>query len=162
MRSVRRATSRRRQDLPSEKVLQPSYTLEDWQRELQTLQANGDPPPCPRCRRRGFYEPKWAPPDRRYRACKFCGFWHDVGKSPREIIRYECRSADHWAADWKAPTESWTCSVCGRTYSPEQRVPWPVDDPTHWWNEAPASGTQEDFRRFWSERRIQSGPFGIP
>ncbi len=145
----------------SGKCLQLSYTLLDWQDELQALRANGDPPPCPCCSRRGFYEPKLAEPNRRYRACKFCGFWQDVDESPREVIRYECQGPGHWVADWKVPTKKWTCS-CGKTYSLDQRVPWPADDPTHRWNQAPASGTQEDFRRFWSGRGMKVGPFGIP
>ena len=162
MRGRWRTMTSEKQVSQSEKCLQLSYAVDDWQSEWAALRANGDPPPCPCCRRCGFYEPKLAPPSRRYRACKFCGFWQDVDESPREIIRYECQGpGGHWAADWKVPTESWTCS-CGKTYSPEERVPWPADDAAHWWNQAPTSGTQNDFRKFWSQHGITPGPFGIP
>jgi hypothetical protein len=138
-----------------------TYTFEDWQNELHALRDGGDPAPCPRCGRRGFYEPKWAEPNRYYRACKFCGFWQNVGEDPMNVIRYECRAPDHWSADWKVATEAWSC-MCGRTFTPDQRVSWPVNDKGHWWNEAPAYGTQADFRKFWSERGLEPGPYGIP
>lgn len=146
----------------SEECRRLSYTLSEWEAEVQALIAGGDPPPCPCCGRRGCYEPKFASPDRRYRACKFCGFWQNVGERPMQVNRYECRAPDHSVADWKVPTESWTCPGCGSTYRPEQSVAWPADDPAHEWNEVPTAGTQEALRRFWSERGMKVGPFGIP
>ena len=147
----------------STKCLQLTYSLDEWQRDLDALRANSDPPPCPCCSRRGFYEPKWAEPNRHYRACKFCGFFQNVDDAPYDVIRYECRDPNHdVVADWKVPTETWTCTLCGRLYLPVQHVPWPADDPLHPWNQVPISGSQDEYRRFWNHHGSQVGPFGIP
>lgn len=139
-----------------------TYTDADWHAENQTLLAGGNPPPCPRCGRRGFYAPRWAEPDRHYRACKFCGFWQNVDSPPHEIIRYECTGHDHCVADWKEPHESWACPICGTSYTPTAAVPWPAHNPKHCWNKAPASGTQADFAAFWTNNGFPAPHFGIP
>jgi len=138
------------------------YTFSDWRREDSALKGGGDPQPCPCCRRRGFYAPRADDEARRYRACKFCGFWQDVEKEPHEIIRYECRDADHWMADWKEPHEAWQCPRCGEQSNPADAVPWPADDTSHWWHQAPTDGTQSEYRSFWKAKGVEVGPFGIP
>lgn len=37
--------------------------------------------PCPECGNIGFYSPR-SGGERKYRACKFCGFWQDVDERP--------------------------------------------------------------------------------
>ena len=139
-----------------------AYTPTDWQRENDALEEGGDPQPCPCCDRRGFYEPREADYDRRYRACKFCGFWQDVGKQPHEIIRYECRRSDHYAADWKEPQESWACPKCSCEFNPPDAVAWPADDSSHHWHQAPRKGTQQQYRDFWEAKGGRVGRHGIP
>ena len=154
-------TTRRASAVPKPENVR--YTEYDWSKEDADLKRGKHPQPCPRCTRRGFYAARLAPPNRKYRACKFCGFWQDVGKAPHPIIRYECSGSDgHWVADWKEPHESWTCPTCGRRYTPEQAVAWPAEEPTHWWNQAPKAGTQADFIAFWRDKGISPPRFGIP
>ena len=77
-------------------------------------------------------------------------------------MRYECRAEDHLAADWKTPDENWTCPQCDRTYTPEQTVAWPSEDPAHSWHNAPLQGSQADYIRYWVERGYADPPlFGI-
>ena len=93
---------------------QHSLTASVWEAEDRALKRGDDPPPCPRCRRRGFYAPRFAPPFRRYRACKFCGFWQSMDRPAHRIIRYECIRPDHRYADWKEPQEWWRVRSAGR------------------------------------------------
>lgn len=136
-------------------------TEQDWDTEDLALKLGGNPQPCPACSRRGFYAPRLAPPARKYFACKFCGYWQDVGCEPHTIIRYECRQKDHCAADWKDPREAWACPICGREYSPEEAVPWPVDLPDHPWQGFPINGSQEVFRQHLLSLGKRPRPFGI-
>jgi hypothetical protein len=138
-----------------------AYTLHLWTQESAALHAGEDPLNCPACLRRGFYGPREADQARRYRACKFCGFWQNVGQLPHEIIRYECRQPDHWTMDWREPHESWQCPICTRPYSPSAAVPWPADDPTHPWHETPTAGSQADYISYWVSRGCPPPPFGI-
>ena len=139
------------------------YIKAAWEYEQEELRSGGDPPPCPRCGRRGFYAPRFAEPDRRYRACKFCGLWQNVGKPPHEIIRYECHQHPDGSevADWKEPHESWDCPSCGRHFTPEESVPWPSERPDHNWREWPLRGSQEEYSRFLKERDLPHKEFGI-
>jgi hypothetical protein len=116
------------------------YTEADWAAEMAALyDAREGPPACPRCRRSGFYGPRRADKERRYRACKFCGLWQDVGKPPHLIIRYECH-----VADWKEPHEPWNCPTCGRHFGTSQAVGWPADNPEHpWWSVPQGMGHEE-------------------
>jgi len=137
------------------------YSLAEWRVENAALEGGDNPQPCPCCRRTGFYAPRQADGPRFYRACKYCGFWQDVDKTPHEIIRYECRDS-HWVADWKEPHEAWTCPECKTIFHPDEAVLWPSENPTHWWGEAPVSGTQEDYRRFWAAKGMRVHRWGIP
>jgi hypothetical protein len=137
------------------------YEDADWLSEDLALKSGGDPQPCPRCHRRGFYAPRFAKPNRRYRACKFCGFWQDVGMPPHPVIRYECTTGNHHVADWKGPDEPWTCPDCGRRFQPDAAVAWPSEDPYHPWRQWPQEGTQANFLAFLRARGYDSPPFGI-
>jgi hypothetical protein len=133
----------------SEPCRRLTFSLADWTAEVTALAGGADPLPCPCCERRGFYGPR----DNRqtplllYRACKFCGFWQHVDAPPNDIIRYECKNGDHFAADWKDPDQSWTCCKCRRTFQPSEAVAWPADDSSHWWRQAPLTGSQSDYRK---------------
>jgi hypothetical protein len=135
-------------------------SVQEWDAENGALPKGEPPAPCPVCRRRGFYAPR-AAQARRYFACKFCGYWQDVGKPPHEIIRYECNGTDHAVADWKQPTGSWSCPMCARQFSPKEAVPWPNEVPNHPWHSAPTEGEQSDFVEFWRRQGMEVHSSGI-
>lgn len=143
-----------------------NYSAAEWRAEDVALKQGSDPQPCPWCKRRGFYAPRLADGDRKYRVCKFCGTSQDVGKDPCKLIRYECQHPDgSEVADWKRRGEPWVCPItgCGREYGPEESVSWPNDDLGHWWGTAPESGTQADYEAFWRRSGVDPPPhFGIP
>ena len=150
-------------DGPHSSLTNLRLTATQWEAEDRALKRGADPQPCPRCARRGFYAPRFAPPWRRYRACKFCGFWQEMGRPPHKIIRYECVRPDHRYADWKEPQEWWTCPACQSRYSPAQSVPWPVHNRAHPWHEAPRRGTQRTYIDYWLAKGVKQAPvFGIP
>src|SRR3989338_1917322 len=83
------------------------YTEIQWAEEMKAdkiifwARAIGTTFPCPSCRKIGFYAPIQYPtvvktPEeiiRKYRACKFCGFWQDVKGYPgtrREGKSFHC------------------------------------------------------------------------
>lgn len=138
-------------------------SVEEWDQEDQALKAGGDPPPCPQCQRRGCYAPRFAEPSRKYFACKFCGYWQDVGRPPDRTIRYECNQLDHSVADWKYPTnEAWQCPCCTRMYQPEDAVAWPAASAGHPWRSLPEAGSQAEFSQTWQQLTNRPPPpFGI-
>ncbi len=145
----------------SSRCLELTFSLNEWETEDRALKHGADPQPCPCCQRRGFYAPREADDGRRYRCCKFCGFWQDLEKHPHEIIRYECRASTHRASDWKEPHESWSCPECQTVFEPANSVAWPVDDTSHPWRNAPLTGTQEDYCSYWRAEGSSVPPFGI-
>ena len=126
------------------------YTEEQWLDEnrypLIFFQLTGGPfafgstLPCPSCQTVGFFAPRFEPRqndvDRKYRACKFCGFWQELtgymhrqqGGEPYRCVMVGC--TQHGAFDWKVPgdTREIRCGNCG---SIMQEVKWPTDDPSH-------------------------------
>ena len=63
------------------------YTAENWERESYALFVErSDPAPCPECGRTGFFGPRARDPGRKFRACRFCGFWQVVGQSPIRLV----------------------------------------------------------------------------
>jgi hypothetical protein len=141
-----------------------SYTEAEWRAEHAELKKGGDPSPCPWCDRHGFYAPRWAEGNRKYRMCKFCGVSQDVGEQPRKLIRYECRHTNGSVrAGWKPQDELWKCQTCDAVLSPDQSVAWPIDDPKHPWRAAPEKGTQAEYQAFWGQLGADRRPrFGIP
>lgn len=156
------ACLRGRPDTSGMPMSEPDYTQADWAQEVQALREGDDPPPCPGRDRRGFYAPRGDDDGRQNRACKFCGFWQDVGKPPHTIIRYECPHGNGWGvADWKEPHESWDCLHCGKHYTPDEAVACPLERPNHIWHKAPEEGFQEDYNRFRVDLGLPPRPFGI-
>ena len=110
------------------------YTKENWIAE-NAVTSMGMRVACPECGVTEFYSPREArnpkggKETRKYRACKFCGFWQEVGGRPYwcNMYYHVCKGTGAW--DWKPP--SWIkgeCKICGGTVE-EKR--WPVDDPKH-------------------------------
>jgi len=136
-------------------------SVEEWEDEDRALRDGGDPTPCPRCGRRGFYGPRFAVPSRKYFACKFCGYWQDVNQPPHVIIRYECNQPDHRVADWKRPDEGWQCPGCGHAYQPVDAVAWPATVLDHLWRSMPEAGSQADFIDALRQIDNKPRPFGV-
>jgi len=91
--------------------------------------------PCPDCGSVGFYSPFLIEePFRKYRGCKFCGFWQEcagyykekVGGEPYRCNMFTCIVCGGY--DWKVPADLHPKCKCGREY---QKVPWPPQDSRH-------------------------------
>ncbi len=135
-----------------------AYTQADWDDECFANFGEGrDPAPCPACGRTGFYGPRIEDPDRRYRACRFCGFTQDVDGAAQ---RY--RPTAHDCAPWptcaKAPylwwvapgVASYTCPFCReRAVVSKCLVSAPVDDSNHPWWKVPQRRNRAYYVRFW-------------
>lgn len=63
-----------------------TYTEKQWEEEMREMQFCGKHPAfgscnleCPSCHEIGFYGPREIKSeDRKYRACKWCGFWQEA------------------------------------------------------------------------------------
>lgn len=126
------------------------YSIDQWEKDIENNRFCGKHPnwfhsgcnlECPRCHSFGFYGPKESfdskgKRDRKYRACKFCGFWQDIwgnvfnerGSEPYRCIHVCCGKCGIY--DWKVPwaEELGKCEKCG---DPFQKIKWAVDDPKH-------------------------------
>lgn len=132
------------------------YTEAQWSAETQTTplfipQIDGSwralavNLPCPKCKKVGFYAPIKFPPEasedkiiRKYRACKFCGFWQDVpgypgtrneGRPfyciPLRCMNPKCRTFNYTKENLDKPCEVKGCGTkC-------ELSKWPIDDPNH-------------------------------
>ena len=142
------------------------YTLADWEAEsFAIFGEGGDPGACPDCGRTGFYGPRFADPDRRYRACRFCGFWQDVdGDAERYIpTAHSCelwpevsKSAYIW---WVAPgTDAFDCPFCQEPLIVDaSTVPIPSDTPKHPWWHIPQGRPQSFYQRLWRNWEWSTG-----
>lgn len=101
--------------------------------------------PCPNCNTLGFYGPRIYPkppaePNRKYRACKFCGLWQDVsgypgtkkeGKLfyciPIRCSNPACKTFQYTESNLSKPCEKECGGIC-------KEDKWPVDDPDHEWH----------------------------
>ena len=128
------------------------YTPVDWQAD-RDAEGRGDVLRCPNCEHANWYHPVGIPPDsgaeRKYRACKVCGFWQEADGKPA----YRCWMTVHtclgslaegarcqfcgawgprtWHAGcWRIlPSRELgvtTCPNCGVILTPGHVVPWPV------------------------------------
>jgi hypothetical protein len=131
------------------------FTEEDWAAEMnkrincgrhKEIYAGCCNIPCPYCRVIGFYEPRGRKEEgfpRKYRACKFCGFWQEAaGKTYDEhggdwyrCKMYKCEKCDTGSEkyncyNWREPWEegSFHCPKCGNTMN---ECSWPIDDLNH-------------------------------
>lgn len=102
------------------------YTASDWKRDM----ALSRPLPCPDCGSDQLYRPRRAPKDRaerRYRACKMCGFWQEADGTPA----YRCWLSTHHctsgpAGKYLRPGEDgYSCPDCHRSIGRDSAKPWP-------------------------------------
>src|SRR2546428_6900343 len=100
-------------------------TIAAWDQDSLGICGSRSPPPhCPGCGRMGFYGPRKTDDDRRYRLCKFCGFYQEPDVEPTQ-----CRATVHGCATWPvvagAPYIWWVqpdeneyrCPQCGTLVS---------------------------------------------
>ena len=121
------------------------YGEDEWQQEMDFVQVHGgfqlgSTIRCPVCSALGFYGPRLEKRrddvDRRYRACKFCGFWQEVtgyvhrekGGTPYRCIMVSCARCGSY--DWKVPWDIQD-KLCGRCGTAMLEVKWPNEEPTH-------------------------------
>ncbi len=127
----------------------PPYSEDDWRRDREQ-DAGGEPLTCLNCERSEWFQPCLAEPDRKYRACKICGFWQEADGTPA----YRCRMTVHtctgviaeggqcrngcgawgpvsWHAGcWRILTPKelgvYKCPNCDVVISPLHVIRWPV------------------------------------
>jgi hypothetical protein len=130
------------------------YTESLWEQEMKSGQgieilfsdgrriSFGTNLPCPDCKTVGFYGPRLIKEGetitRKYRACKFCGFWQeaagavliDHGSKPYRCNHFYCDKCGNygWRSPWNEGNEICPCGAEMR------RATWPVEDPQHWFN----------------------------
>ncbi len=123
------------------------YTEKQWEEEMKRSffcgrhwGAGSCIIPCPRCGVIGFYGPRGGSSQgRKYRACKFCGFWQEVwgsifnkrgGKPYRCIAIYceKCKTLDTY--NWKEP---WAKSFgnCKKCHAELKKTNWASDNSNH-------------------------------
>ncbi len=124
------------------------YTEKKWEEETKApesmvLLPSGPFPfrilACPQCNIVGFYGPRKAQEGegtRKYRACKFCGFWQEAsgtvrderGGEPYRCVAIRCDKCQ--AYDWQVPwaSEIKRCETCGAEM---KKIDWASDDPKH-------------------------------
>lgn len=130
----------------------PPYSSQAWSSERE-VEARGERLACPNCDHNEWYHPVGIPPEtgaeRKYRACKMCGFWQEadgtqayrcwmtthvcIQKLPDGAV---CKYCGTWGPrEWHAgcwrilrPAELGVtaCDGCGVVLSPLHVVPWPV------------------------------------
>jgi hypothetical protein len=143
-----------------------SYSNQDWDDECVYLFAEGrDPAPCPACGRTGFYGPRVAGKNRRYRECRFCGLYQAVGE-PAQRALPTAHGCDTWPEIAKAPyiwwlvpgTEGYECPFCGaRATLAEDRVSNPAEDSEHPWHRVPQGRNRFYYARFWENWAYTKG-----
>lgn len=109
------------------------YSLELWKVEMEkTLTCSHSKfgsclINCPWCKITGFYGPRVAE-ERKYRACKFCGWWQEVGDGePYRCTAVQCLDCLH--ADAHQKFNGQVCRKCGSGNKTE--IPWPIDHNEH-------------------------------
>ena len=134
------------------------YSPGDWAADMVALHIrNAQPQPCPRCGRTGFYGPRHDGAARMYRACKFCGFWQDVGGQvvPHTATVHNCSQWPDVAGAkyiwWVSPLEkSYRCPYCGTQVDvASSTVPKPIDDQNHPWARMPQGLSFGDSHSWW-------------
>ncbi len=137
-----------------------AYTTADFAADVLDCFCRRPPGRCPECGRTGFFGPRYAEEDnRKYRLCKFCGFYQQVAAEPEQLrpCVHACGKvplvAGHpyitWVGSWQ---QSFDCDYCGSTGLEVEANPAsvPAHDSAHpWWN-VPASGSWAQYREFWA------------
>lgn len=128
------------------------YSLEQWKKEAVIMinscrhsKAGSCVIACPSCKTFGFYAPRYAPTGnqekdnnlegRKYRGCKFCGFWQEVDNGePYRCIALRCDTCG--IDDWTQPKEEKDFKSCQKCHSKYKRGKWAIDNPEHiFWKE---------------------------
>ncbi len=126
------------------------YTEKQWEEEMkislssfcggQHWPAGSCTIPCPRCGTVGFYGPRGSSSNgRKYRACKFCGFWQEAwgsvydergGKPYRCITVYcdKCQTSNTY--NWHLP-ETQKFGYCPRCHTELKKTKWASDNSSH-------------------------------
>ncbi len=145
------------------------YTEKQWEEEMRLDKFCGQHPnwfhsgcslQCPKCRSVGFYGPKVTVNNageitRKYRACKFCGFWQEAwgsvwnerGGEPYRCIAFYCDKCKSF--DWRFP---WTDRLerCTNCHTEIKKIKWASDDPNHYFHKL-----KELMLRIHSSKRVQ-------
>lgn len=120
-----------------------TYTLKDWEKEEEIRKISYHEPwgscrlPCPNCRVVGFYAPRGDNEGRRYRACKFCGFWQEArGKvfDKRGGEPYRCEAVlcpDCGIFDWHINFVGQACNNKNCKGTNKTKCPWAIDCLAH-------------------------------
>jgi hypothetical protein len=144
-----------------------AYTEENWEEESYALLAErADPNHCPNCGLTGFFGPRARDDAPKFRECRFCGFYQEVGQQPkrRRPVAHGC---DEWPEIagapyiwWIAPDERFfVCAFCGQRAPAETSnvfmkgagITAPSDDPGHpWWN-VPQDESYSFYYNFWEQ-----------
>jgi hypothetical protein len=126
------------------------YTERQWEEEMKAplillpsgqVFPFGRALPCPQCKTIGFYGPRHSPSEgeiiRKYRACKFCGFWQEAsgevfdqkGGEPYRCIAVYCEKCRN-NYDWRVPW-AFEPGGCQKCHAELKRTVWASDDPKH-------------------------------
>ena len=120
------------------------YTIAQWEQDMRLNEFcgrhtnwfhSGCTISCPNCQNLGFYGPKVTTDEaggvtRRYRACKFCGFWQEAGRGkPYRCVALYCSSCG--AYDWTAPKSKEDYKSCTRCQLEYEKIEWASDNPNH-------------------------------
>lgn len=116
------------------------YKLKQWEKEMkissfcggQHWPAGSCTIPCPKCGVVGFYGPRGDTSGRKYRACKFCGFWQEVGGKPYRCITVycdKCQTSDTY--NWHIPPWTQGSEYCPKCHAQLKQTKWASDNPSH-------------------------------
>jgi hypothetical protein len=134
------------------------YHRQEWDEESYALFAEGgDPGACPDCGRTGFYGPRFADPEERFRDCRFCGFFQMVDVPARRYVptAHDCETWPEvsqvpyiW---WVSPDlDAFDCPFCTEPILVDSAtVPSPIDTPKHPWWKIPQGRSQPFYQRLW-------------
>ncbi|MBI2042718.1 MAG: hypothetical protein HYT21_03175 [Candidatus Nealsonbacteria bacterium] len=119
------------------------YTEKQWEEEMRLSVFcghhtdsfhNGCILQCPKCGEVGFYGPRIDPDSKKYRACKFCGWWQEVqGEEGRNINNGEPYRCKHFCCD-QCGVYDWGITdnlrFCPKGHE-TKKIDWASDDPNH-------------------------------
>jgi len=142
-----------------------TFSRKDWEEESYELFVErGDPRPCPKCGRTGFYGPRASDPGLKYRQCRFCGFWQAAGGPPLQF-RPTVHGCEEWPECARSPYIWWvhpndrryTCPYCSQqvtveshnTYMKGVLVLAPFYNLDHPWRKVPQNRPYSYYQRFW-------------
>lgn len=133
------------------------YTVADWRAERERIQPQEIAAACRSCGRTGFYGPREADNGRKYRLCKFCGFYQCVGEDPVQFrpCAHQCESWPEVLGapyiQWIGPDQkSYDCFYCAEDVpSGPTAIPRPAETEDHPWREVPQGLTYGGYQRFW-------------